>query len=128
MSTPRENPHGFYHEERNLTKIVGRWNITGGAGAVDVVTGQGFAITRTGIGDYLVTFTDAFSELLCAHTSMATISGAAVDMYSQLGVWTPGAAGIATLQIRTKTIAAVTNPAATDSVHFEATMYGEPLD
>lgn len=128
MSDPRNNPHGFYHKERNITKVTGRWSITGGVGAVDVVTGHGFTVARSGAGDYLVTFTDAFSELICAHAQVAAISGAAVDMYGQLGAFTPGAAGACTLQIRTKTGAVSTDPAATDSVHFEATLYGEPLD
>lgn len=128
MSNPRYNPQGFYHKERNLTHVVGRWSVTGGAGAVDVVTGHGFGVTRTGAGDYLVTFTDAFSELLCGQAAVAAISGAAVDMYGQLGAFTPGAAGAATLQIRTETGAADTDPAATDSVHFSVTLYGEPLD
>jgi len=95
---------------------------------VDVVTGHGFTVGHTGAGDYLITFTDAFSELLVAQAHFAAISGAAVDMYAQIGAFTPGAAGAATLQIRTETGAADTNPAATDSVIFQATMYGEPLD
>lgn len=128
MSDPRTNHHKFWHKERNLTKVVGRFAIAGAGGLVGVVTGHGFAITRTGQGDYLVTFTDAFSNLVNCQVGMIIISGAAVDMYAQLGVWTPGAAGAATLQIRTKTIAAVQNPADTDSVTFEATLYGEPLD
>lgn len=128
MSTPRNNPQGFYHKERNLTTVVGRWSVVGGAGAVNVVTGHGFTVARSGAGDYLITFTDAFSELLCAQAHVAAISGAAVDMYGQIGAFTPGAAGACTLQVRTETGAADTDPAATDSVIFSATMYGEPLD
>lgn len=128
MSTPRTYPAGFYHEEFNLTKVVGTWDIVGGAGAVNTVIGHGFAVARTAAGTYTITFTDAFSYLLSAHASMQTISGAGVDQYCQLGAFTPGAAGAATLVIRTKTIAANVDPAATDSVHFEATMYGETLD
>lgn len=128
MSNPRTNPHKFWHKERNLTKVCGRWNITGGVGAVDVVTGNGFTVARTGAGDYLITFTQAFSHLLVAQAHVAAISGVAVDMYGQIGAFTPGAIGAATLQVRTETGAADTDPAATDSVIFEATMYGEPLD
>jgi hypothetical protein len=128
MSDPRTNPHTFWHKERNITKVSGRWSIVGGVGAVNVVTGHGFGVARTGAGDYLITFTDAFSEFLCGNVHVAAISGAAVDMYGQLGAFTPGAAGAATLQVRTETGAADTDPAATDSVIFEATLYGEPLD
>ena len=128
MSNPRYNPQGFYHKERNLTHVVGRWTITGGVGAVDVVTGNGFAVTRTGAGDYLVTFTDAFSAILVAQAHIAAVSGVAVDMYGQIGAFTPGATGAATLQVRAETGAADTDPAALDSVIFSATLYGEPLD
>ncbi|MHA2064276.1 MAG: hypothetical protein ACXABY_07845 [Candidatus Thorarchaeota archaeon] len=128
MSDPRNNPFKFWHLERNLTKVSGRWSIVGGVGAVNVVTGNGFTVARTGAGDYLITFTDAFSELLVAQAHVAAISGAAVDMYGQIGAFTPGAAGAATLQVRTETGAADTDPAATDSVIFEATLYGETLD
>jgi hypothetical protein len=130
MSNPRYNPQGFYHKERNLTHVVGRWSITavGGAGSVAVVTGHGFTVTHAGVGDYLITFTDAFSELLVAQACVAAISGAAVDMYGQIGTFTPGGTGAATLQVRTETGAADTNPAANDSVIFSATLYGEPLD
>ena len=127
MTNPRNHPKGIWHKEQNLTKISGRFAVTG-APAIGVVTGHGFAITRTGAGDYLVTFTDGFTHLLQGQVGVAAISGAAVDMYGQLGVFTPGAAGACTLQIRTKTGAVTTEVAATDSVHFEVTLYGEDLE
>ena len=127
MSIPRYNPQSFWHKERNLTKVMGRW-VVGAAGAVGAITGHGFGVTLTGAGDYLITFTDAFTELHSCQCNIMAISGAAVDMYAQIGAFTPGAAGAATLQIRCKTGAVDTNPAATDSVTFEATLYGEPLD
>ena len=128
MSFPRNNPREFWHKELNPVIISGRWNITGGVGAVDVVVGQGFAITRDGAGDYLVTFTDAFSHLLCVKCGCSAISGVAVDMYAQPGAFTAGGTGACTLQIRTKTGAVSTDPAATDGVTFEAVLYGEALD
>lgn len=127
MSVPRYYPQGFYHSERNLTKVCGNWTV-GAVGAVNVVTGHGFTVARTGAGDYLVTFTAAFAYLLQAQACVEVNSGAAVDMYAQIGAFTPGAAGAATLQIRTETGAADTDPAATDAVHFEATLYGETLE
>ncbi len=127
MSTPRTYPQGFYHEERNLTKIVGNFTVTA-VPAIGVVTGNGFAVGRTGAGDYLVTFTDAFSYLLCGHVVTSNPSGAAVDMFAQIGAFTPGGAGAATVQIRTKTGAVNTEVPADDSVHFEFTLYGETLD
>ena len=127
MSIPRTNPQGFWHNERNLTRLMGNW-VVGAVGAVGVVTGNGFAVTRTGAGDYLLTFTDAFAYFLCGTVNVSCISGAAVDIYGQFGAFTPGGTGAATLQIRTETGAADTDPTATDSVVFECVLYGETLD
>jgi hypothetical protein len=128
MSNPRNNPSKFWHPNRNLTYISGNWTVVGGVGAVDVVTGNGFAVARTALGVYTITFTDAFSDLITAHANVACITAANLDLVAQLGPFTPGAAGAATLIVRAKAIGANTEVAATDSVHFDALLYGEPLD
>jgi len=131
MTNPRNNPKGFWHKEQNLTKISGRWDITGVAGVVDNVVGHGFTVARdaANAGNYIITFTDGFACLLQAQANViADSGGGAIDLYAQLGAFTPGASGACTLVVRTKAIGVSTDPTATDGVCFEATLYGEDLE
>ena len=128
MSIPRLNPQGFWHPNRNLTYVSGNWTVVGGVGAVNVVTGNGFTAARTALGVYTITFTDAFSDFISGHANVACITAANLYLVAQFGAFTPGGAGAATLVIRCKAAGAQAEVAATDSVHFEALLYGETLD
>lgn len=124
MTIPKNDQRGFYHYEPGATKICGSFQVVAGP-AIGLVTGnQGnnFAVTRTGVGDYLVTLGAAFTQMVCA---TATVQNAAnnVDMYAQIGTITMGA--IPTVQIRTKTIGANTEIPANDRCHFEFTLRSE---
>ncbi len=126
---PRNNPVGFWHYERatGLVKVVGRFTVDA-VPDIDVVQGHGFGVTRTGAGDYLVTFADGFVRLVGGQVTTEVTSGAAVDLSGQIGAFTPGAAGACTLQLLTKAAAVNTEVPANDAVHFEATLYAESLE
>lgn len=127
MSTPQLSPLGFKHlENGNTTKICGRFQIVAGP-VMGPFVGAGFTPTRTGVGDYLITFGNAFSYLLSG-SAICQVAGAATDLVAQLGAFTPGGTGAATLQIRTKAIGVNTEVTNNDWVHFEATLYGECLE
>lgn len=119
---------GFWHRgDGEEIKICGRFAL--GAGPVmGAFVGQGFTPTRTGVGDYLLTFTGAAAQLKSVK-AIAKINAVNVDMHVHTGVFTPGAAGAATLQLLTMTGAVVTElpVGANDQVHFEVTLYGECL-
>ncbi len=126
MSIPQNSPMGFYHRERGDTTVVcGRW-IVDNAGAQVVSGGVGFTANRTGAGDYLITFADAFSFMLSA-SAICQVTANTVDLYAQIGAFTPGAAGAATLQIRTKAIGVNTEVVGAE-VCFEAILYGQSLE
>jgi len=126
MTTPTNKPVGFFHRERgDLVKICGRFQIVTGP-LMGPYVGQGFVPTQTGAGDYLLTFTGAASAFV---SGVATLEKAApaADLYAQIGAFTAGGAGAATLQIRTKLAGANTTVVDDDWVHFEVTLYGECL-
>jgi hypothetical protein len=126
-ATPRHNPIGMWMYERGMATLVGRFTVDA-VPDIDVVQGQGFAVTRTGAGDYLITFTDGFVRLLGAQVSTEVTSGAAVDLSPQVGAFTAGAAGACTLQVLTKAAAVNTEIPADDAFHFMVTLYGEALE
>lgn len=121
MSIPKNESSGFYHYEPGAAKILGRFQIVAGP-VMGPWLGHGFTPTRVGVGDYLITVTDSFTELV---TVTATVLNAAnnVDMYAQIGAVVVGAAP--TVQIRTKTVGAVTEVPNNDWVSFEITYRSE---
>ena len=119
---------GFWYQGHgDLVKITGRFRLAAGPVMGEYV-GEGFTPTRTGVGDYLLTFTDAAS-LMVSGKAVCQINANNVDMEPQFGAFTAGGAGAATLQILTKTAGADTElpVGANDWVHFEVTLYGELL-
>ncbi len=125
MSTPTNKPIGFFHRERDVVKICGRFQIVAGP-VMGPYVGAGYVPTRTGAGDYLLTFTGAASSFISGAAN-CECAIAATDLYAQFGAFTPGGAAAATLQIQTKAIAADTEVTVDDWVHFEVTLYGECL-
>lgn len=125
MTTAQNNPVGFWHRERNLVKICGRFQVDA-TPDISAWVGEGFEVSRTGVGDYLVEFTDAFSDLITVKAN-CQCAIAATDLYAQPAVFTAGGAGAASLQILTHAAGANTEVTADDWVHFEATLYSEGL-
>jgi len=120
---------GFWHmNDGDETKVVGRFQVVAGPGVdADTFVGQGYTPTYVGVGDYLVTFDDAAAVMTSGKVTVQ-VAGAATDIFPQFGTFTPGAAGAATLQIRTTTAGAgPLEVTANDWVHFEATLYGQGL-
>jgi hypothetical protein len=124
------NPVGFWHRETgDEIKICGSIVQTGVVGvspAIAVNTGTGFTVGLTGVGDYLLTFTGAASQMISGK-AICQITANTVDMEPQFGAFTAGGAGAATLQILAKTAGADTEVPQNDIIHFEVTLYGECL-
>lgn len=121
MTIPKNENLGIYHYESGAAKICGRFQIVAGP-VMGPWEGRGFTPTRTGVGDYLITLTDAFSEIVGVK---ATVQNAAnnVDMYAQVAAIAAGAAP--TVQIQTKTVAADAEVPNNDWVNFEITVRSE---
>ena len=128
MSTPRLDQKGFVHRDGTLEKIVGSFEVDAApATALTNLRGNGYTGAVTAAGRYTLTLTDAASRLVSGSATCEITSGA-VDMYAQLGTFTPGATGAATVVIRCMTGAAETDLPVGDRVHFELTVYGNPID
>ena len=121
MSIPKNERSGFYHYEPGAAKILGRFQIIN-TPVMGPWLGHGFTPTRVGVGDYLITLTDAFTQIVAV---TATVLNAAnnVDMYAQIGALVVGATP--TVQILTKTVGAVTEVPDDDWVSFEITLRSE---
>lgn len=121
MSIPKNDQRGFYHYEPGATKICGRFQIVAGP-VMGPYFGSGFTPTRVGVGDYLITVTDPFTQFLNASaTCLVALNN--VDLYAQIGAITVGATP--TVQIQTKAIAADTEVTNDDWVCFEITYRSE---
>jgi hypothetical protein len=121
MSIPKNEGSGIYHYESGATKICGRFQIIAGP-IMGPFVGRGFTPTRVGVGDYLITLTDAFAQIVSVQaTCMVALNN--VDLYAQIGTITPGAAPA--VQIQTKAIAADTEVTNDDWVCFEITVRSE---
>ena len=149
MGTPKGNLKGFKYfpgggtfvdsgagvvqtvgqdSQGDQVRVFGRWTDTG-AGAIDNVTGTGFTVAYTGVGIYTVTFTQGFTAMEAAHgCTLNQATGTPVDQIVEIGAFTAGAAGAATLVILNFTGAAAADPAAGDYVCFEAILKSEWLD
>lgn len=123
MTIPKNENQGIYHYESGAAKICGRFQIVAGP-VMGPWFGDGFTPTRVGVGDYLITLTDAFWQIVSAE---ATCQPALhnVDLYAQIGTITPGAAPA--VQIQTKAIAADTEVTADDWVCFEIVVRSEDI-
>lgn len=126
MSIPRNNNRGFWHYESGAVKVCGGFQIVAGP-AIGLVSGnQGgnFAATYTGVGDYLITVGFQAFQLVSA-TAVVLNAANNVDMYAQIGATAVGAAP--TVQIRTKTVGAVTEIPNNDWCYFELVYRSEWL-
>ena len=120
MSIPKNERSGFYHYESGATKICGRFQIN--TAAVVAWLGSGFTPTYVGAGDYLVTLTDPFVQIVNV-SATCMVATHTVDLYAQVGTITAGAAPA--VQIQTKAIAADTEVTNDDWVCFEITVRSE---
>ena len=130
VNLPETHQLGYFHEVPDVTKIAGRFTITGIAGAVDVITCTGLDATvpvvRTAQGLYTLTFRDGFSRLV---SGTCNCGGAgAVDVIAQFGAFTPGAAGATTLVIRTKTGAGQVDPPTGSVITFDLNLYSNSTE
>jgi hypothetical protein len=128
MTYPRGNLEGFYHRERTPVRIMGRFTLDATPVVVDI-HGRGFTVTYAAVtpGVYTIVFDDAVSDLITANATVMVALGN-TDMEMQLGTFTPGGTGAATLVLRSIVAAVETDVAADDYVMFEAVVYSECLD
>lgn len=126
MSYPRGNLEGFYHRERNPVRIMGRFTVDG-VPVTDDQQGRGYTVARTAAGRYTVTFVDACPVLITANATTMVATGN-TDTVAQLGAFTPGLVGAATLVLRNMIAAVETELAVGDYMTFDAVIYSETLD
>ncbi len=107
-------------------RIWGKWTETG-AGAIQDPQGVGFTVAYTGAGIFTVTFAQAFGFLEGAHAYLQA-AVTATDITGEIGAFTPGAAGAATLVVLSFASGAAADPATGDYVCFEAILRSEWLD
>lgn len=108
---------GYWHHVTDAVKLVGSVDI-GAVGAVGVHHGAGFTMTRTGAGDFLLTFADAFNGFLGGHVNAGHGAGVGGDLSANFGTFTAGAAGAATLEVGTQVAAVATDPTAGARIYF----------
>ena len=126
MSTPRLDKRGFTNHNPTTEKIVGSFEVDAApATALANIRGVGFTGAVTAAGRYTLTLDNAAYRLVSGSATCEITSGA-VDMYAQLGTFTGGAAP--TVVIRCMTAAVETDLPVGDRVHFELTVYGNPVD
>lgn len=118
------DPREFYHHVTDAVMLCGGVDI-GAGGAVDAHHGHGFTMTRTGAGDFLLTFDDAFNGFLGGHVNAGNAAGAGGDLAANFGAFTAGAAGAATLQVCTQVAAVSTDPANGGRINFRVYLYSE---
>lgn len=124
---PDTNPLGFYHHESDPTLVCGRVAI-GAAGAPGAITGAGVdsVVGGGGTGIYTITFTEAFNQMIGAQVSCGNLSAtAAADLSCNLGAFTAGGAGAATLLVYTQAAAVATDPNNGGSINWAVTLAGE---
>ena len=126
MTLPKGDLRGYSHRLQNPIKIWGRFTLDA-VPATDDVQGRGFTVARTAAGRYTVTFVDA-AAVMYAGACTVQVAAGNVDMEGQLGAFTPGGTGAATLVLRSMTGNTETDVAVADYVNFEATLYGEAID
>jgi len=121
---PDTRPVGYYHHVTDAVMVCGRVAI-GAVGAVGLHHGEGFVVTRTGAGIFLVTFTDAFNGFLGGKVNAGNASAAGGDLSCNFGPFTAGAAGAATVNIFTNVTAVATDPVALGSINFTCMLNSE---
>ena len=130
MSTPRLDNKGFVVYDRTAEKIVGSFEVDA-APAVNIINvrGNGFVATVGAAGRYVITLNNAAYRLVSGWVCCECTSGvAALDYTGQLGAFTAGAGGVANAIVRTIDGGVETDIPVTDRVHFELTVYGNPID
>lgn len=127
MSTPRLDQKGFINHDGTTEKIVGSFEVDA-APAVNIINilGKGFTVAVTAAGRYTITLTNAAYRLVSGTVMVDTVGAAAIDLYSQLGTFTPGAAPTAI--VRTLNTGVETDILVNDRLYFELTVYGNPVD
>jgi len=126
MTLPKGDLRGYSHRLNNPIKIWGRFTLDA-VPVTDDPQGRGYTVARTAAGRYTVTFDDAAAVLYHASCTVQVALGN-VDMHGQVGTFTPGGTGAATLILRSMTGNTETDVAVADYVNFEATLYSEALD
>mgnify|MGYP006909287027 CR=1 FL=1 len=129
MSNPRGDRKGFLCREPKAEKIIGSFTTDAvPATAITFPRGTGWTATVVGAvnGRFLVTLARPAYRMISCFTGMEATTGVGVDMYAQAGDFTPGVAP--TFIIRTVAGGAEADPAVGDRVHFELTVYGDPVD
>ena len=128
MTYPRGNLEGFYHRERTPVRIMGRFTVDAAPATVlDDVHGRGWTGAVSAAGRYTITFDDAVSDLITANASVMAAAGSQ-DSEAQLGTFTPGGTGAATLVLRCMTGNAETDLLVGDYMCFDCVVYSEALD
>lgn len=109
---------------RELHQVVGSF-APAGTGAVTSVKGKGFTVSRTGVGVFLITFQDAWADLVSGRASVQL--NALADTDAILG---PYVAASKTLNIFIKTagVAADIAANANNRVHFEITFRNSSIE
>jgi len=114
--------------QNDQVRVWGRWTDTGVPG-IGTVVGDGFTVGRTGVGDWLITFTQGFQFLQFASAkAMPSTSGTATNDVAQVSTFTAGAAGACTLRILNFTDAAAADLALNDWMCFDCILTSQWLD
>ncbi len=123
-ASPDYRNEGYYHHVTSAVMIAGGVDI-GAVGAVGLHHGEGFALTRTGAGVFLLTFTDAFNNFLSGKLNVGNGSAAGADIAGNFGPFTAGVAGAATVNIFTNAVAVATDPTDGGRINFTCLLGGE---
>ena len=149
MGTPKGNQKGFKLRDSGGTfsdvgagvvpltgcdaqgdqvRVWGRWTDTGVPG-LGTVVGDGFAVVRTGVGIWTITFTQGFQFLQYASaTAMPSTTGAGTDDCGQVGTFTAGVAGACTLVINNFDSVGAADLALNDWMCFDCILTSQWLD
>lgn len=107
----------LWTRKRNQSVIKGSWQANG-ASEVSLIQGTGFAVTRSGTGEYTITFDNAFPEMVSANCTAQ--NGGAVSRTGQIGTFTPSAK---TLIVRIIDFAGSVQDMVNNRVNFRAVMF-----
>ncbi len=105
--------------QKDCVRVTGSF-IVDATPATGVVHGDGFAVARTGAGDYLVTLTDQFRHIIAFGTDLG-LAAPLADFIINAGIPVVAVGAAATMQIQTFDTATLTaaDPAAiTDRISF----------
>jgi hypothetical protein len=119
MTLPRtslvKRDKGFFHYELAPTRVSGYFNYIA---AITQYGGQGCAVTRTGLADYLITMDD--QDITSIRSCVCTIQSAGTtDLDCCVDTITMGPP--TTIQVHTLAAGALTDLTATENCHFDIT-------